>query len=215
MKGFGPGPALYAPLPTAVTVHGRAYALNTGHPTALRALAALEDGRLAPFEQQAVVLGLLYRDAPPADTGAALAAAAWFLNGGQEAPAADGPRVYSLAGDGALIAAALRKSCGVDVWGPPMHWWQFASLLWEIGPDTLFARVVYLRRQRALGRLSAEERRAAAALGHLMDLPPAAGAGAPASPGEAAFFSRLAAAGRRAEKGREQHGTDRTGGAGG
>ena len=207
MNAFGGPPVLYAPLPRAVTVHGVRYGLNTGHPTALRALAALEDGRLAPFEQQAVMLRLLYRDAVPADTAAALEAAVWFLNGGRQAPPADGPRLYSLRTDGALIAAALRKSCGVDVWGPPIHWWKFAALLGEIGPETLFARVVYLRRHRALGRLTAEERQAAAALGDLMRLPGGLGSGAPETRGEAAFFSRLAGAERPRQRGSEKSGT--------
>lgn len=181
------GPALHALPPDSVTVNGTRYALNTGHRTALRALAALEDGRLAVFEQQAVLLRLLYKGAvPPAGDGA-LRAAVWFLNCGREDPAPEGPRVYSFSHDGPLIYAAMQKSCGVDVWGPELHWWRFAALLADIGEDTLFARVVYLRRQRALGRLTPAERRAAAALGPLLELP---GAGAPRGE-EAAFFDRL------------------------
>ena len=95
--------------------------------------------------------------------------------------------MYSFSGDGPLIYAAMQKSCGVDLWGPEIHWWRFAALLADIGEDTLFARVVYLRRQRALGRLTPAERRAAAALGTLLDLP---GDSAPRGE-EAAFFNCL------------------------
>ena len=55
------GPALYALPPDSVAVGGARYALNTGHRAALRALAALEDGRLAVFEQQGLLLRLLYK----------------------------------------------------------------------------------------------------------------------------------------------------------
>ena len=181
------GPALYALPPDSVAVGGARYALNTGHRTALRALAALEDGRLAVFEQQGLLLRLLYKGAVPPAGDEALRAAVWFLNCGREDPGPQGPRVYSFSGDGPLIYAAMQKSCGVDLWGPEIHWWRFAALMADIGEDTLFARVVYLRRQRALGRLTPAERRAAAALGTLLDLP---GDSAPRGE-EAAFFNCL------------------------
>lgn len=180
---------LYAPLPRSVSVGGREYAIRWDAQTALRILAAFEDDALADVEKQGVMLRLLYPEVPP-DAAAAARLAVRFLNCGDEPEQADGPRLYSFSHDAAMIYAALRRSHGVNA-AEPMHWYQFAALFMDIGADTLFARVVYLRRQRQCGRLTADERRALAALGETARLP------ARAMPeerrAEARFFGALGA----------------------
>lgn len=160
---------LFAPLPRSVLVHGEEYALRWDAQTALRILAAFEDDALADAEKQGVMLRLLYPVQPP-DAAEAARLAVRFLNCGGAPAREDGPRLYSFSHDAALIYAALRRSHGLDP-AQPMHWYQFAALFFDIGADTLFARVVYLRRQQALGRLTADERRTLAALGETAALP--------------------------------------------
>lgn len=161
---------LYAPLPRSVLICGVQYPIRWDAQTALRILAAFEDDALADAERQGIMLRLLYPEIPP-DTGEAVRLAVRFLNCGDEVPADDGgPRLYSFSHDAALIYAALRRSHGVDA-AQPMHWYQFAALFFDIDADSLFARVVYLRRQQAQGRLTADERRALAALGDIAVLP--------------------------------------------
>lgn len=161
---------LYAPLPKSVIVHGAEYAIRWDAHTALRILAAFEDEALADAEKLGVLLRLLY-PVPPPDAGEAVRLGVRFLNCGDAPQNADGPRVYSFSHDAALIYAALRRSHGVDA-AQPMHWYQFAALFWDIGADTLFARVVYLRSRQACGKLTKEERAALAALGETAALPP-------------------------------------------
>lgn len=196
---------LYAPMPRSVLVDGKEYVLRWDAQTALRILAAFEDDALADVEKQGVMLRLLYPVTPP-DLAEAARLAVRFLNCGDKPEGADGPRLYSFSHDAAMIYAALRRSHGVDA-AAPMHWYQFAALFMDIGADTLFARVVYLRRQRQCGRLTAEERRALAALGETARLPQRA------TPEErqaqARFFAALGAPGGKSA--RKGEGDDRTG----
>lgn len=160
---------LYAPLPRSAVIGGEEYSIRWDAQTALRILAAFEDDALADVEKQGVMLRLFYPVLPP-DLSEAARLAVRFLNCGEEPERADGPRLYSFSHDAALIYAALKRSHGVDG-AAPMHWYQFAALFMDIGADTLFARVVYLRRQRRMGKLTADERRALAALGETAALP--------------------------------------------
>lgn len=160
---------LFAPLPHSVRIGAREYPIRWDAHTALRILAAFEDDSLADLEKQAVMLSLFYPEVPP-DLEKAARLAVRFLNCGSDGPAESGPRLYSFSHDAPLIYSALRRSHGVDA-AQPMHWYTFAALFFDIGPDTMFMQIVALRQKRAAGTLTPEERRLFARLGAAAELP--------------------------------------------
>lgn len=182
---------LYGELPRAVRIDGAEYALRTDFRVALRILCAFEDENLTPFEQQGILLELLYETLPP-DAGEAVRLGILFLNCGQEdsgdhedAQTQTG-RIFSFSHDAPLIYAAMQRSHGVDISDAPMHWYRFAALFSDISEDTFFARIVALRRAWQQGTLTPEERRAAHLLRKWMHVPQA-----PMTEEERAFFDAL------------------------
>lgn len=168
--------SLYRPLPQSVRIGERCYAIRTDYRVALRIFAAFEDEGLAQIEKQGIVLKLLYPEVPT-DTDEALRLAFLFLRCGEAEEKQDEgenepqTRLYSFTKDAPLICAAIQKSHGVDILAENLHWYRFAALFSDVNENTFFARLVYLRRQRALGKLTREERESAAALGSYMDVP--------------------------------------------
>ena len=159
---------LFAPLPHSVMIGGKEYPVRWDAHTALRILAAFEDDSLADLEKQAVMLSLFYPKLPP-DPEKAAELAVRFLNCGEDAPFPNGPRLYSFVQDAPLIYSALRRSHGVDA-AQPMHWYTFASLFFDIGPDTMFMQIVSLRQKQAVGKMTPDERRLFAQLGKTAQL---------------------------------------------
>ncbi len=160
---------LFAPLPRSVRIGTREYPIRWDAHTALRILAAFEDDCLADLEKQAVMLSLFYPEIPQ-DLEKAAQLAVRFLNCGSDAPAPDGPRLYSFVHDAPLIYSAMRRSHGIDA-SQPMHWYTFTALFFDIGPDTLFMQIVALRQKQAAGTLSPDERRLLSRLGAAAVLP--------------------------------------------
>lgn len=101
-----------------------------------------------------------------------------------------GPRLYSFTADAPLIYAAMCRTYGEQVLAGALHWYRFAALFADIDGDTLFARLLYLRRGRQAGTLTPQERRVAAALGHYMDVPDTGRRGSAPQGAEAAEFFR-------------------------
>lgn len=175
--------SLFAPLPRAVEVDGVRYPLHTDFRVALRILAAFEDEGLAAYEQQGIMLSLLYEGRPPPDLTAAARLGILFLNCGktpaaaEEAASMQTGRLFSFSHDAPLIWAAMQRSHGVDVLDGPMHWYRFAALFADIAEDTFFSRIVALRRAQRLGTLTREQRRCAAQLEGYLRLPEAGAQG--------------------------------------
>lgn len=162
---------LFSRLPHTASIDGKTYALRTDWRTALRIFAAMQDDTLADFEKQGILLSLLYETVPQ-NIAEAMRIAALFLNCGKEdAPAESTPPLYDFAKDAPLIYAAMQKSHGIDVLHTDLHWWQFCALFCDIGEDTFFARILYLRRGMQTGTLPPAEKRAATLLHEYMALP--------------------------------------------
>lgn len=154
---------LLSHFPTALSVGGAVYPIDADFRTCLRILLAFEDDALLPFEKQAVMLRLLYKERPPDDMPEACRKAVLFLDCG-EMPSeseggASGQRFYSFAKDAKYIYSAIRQTHGVDLETVDfLHWWKFCYMFLDLREDTAFQGILTLRRRKADGRLTKEER---------------------------------------------------------
>ena len=164
--------AIFDALPQFAEIDGVLYELNTDYRVALRIITAFEDPQLADFEKQCIMIKLLYKT-PPADIEKAVGIAVRFLNCGEENDGESEPPLYSFTRDSAFIYSAVSGVCGAQVLEQPLHWYRFSAYFRDIKEDAFFSRLIYLRRGVRTGRLSQDERRAAAALSQYMTVPSA------------------------------------------
>lgn len=151
--------------PTAVVVGGAEYTIDTDFRTAITIMEAFEDPELTWLDKQDVALALLYGDHIPEDLAAAFDMAVFFLDCGEthegwdrgEDPRTD--RLYSFQHDARYIYSAIQMTHGIDLAAVGyMHWWRFCYLFQDLREDCYFQRMVYLRSQRARGKLTKAER---------------------------------------------------------
>lgn len=151
--------------PTALTVGGVDYSVDTDFRTALTVMMAFEDPSLTWLDKQEVAIALLYGDNAPPDKAEAFELARLFLDCGEERSALgedDGDdlgRLYSFTHDAKYIYSAIQMTHGIDLAAVEyMHWWRFCYLLQDLSEDCYFQRMVSLRARKALGKLTKEER---------------------------------------------------------
>ena len=150
-------------LPTAVQIDGQEYELNTDYRVGLQIMTAFEDPDLTGFEKQAVMLQLLYPVVPP-DARRAVVLAVKFLNCGQESKTGsegeepDATRYYSWSQDARYIMSAIEQTYHVDLSAANLHWWRFSYMFLDLHEDCFFSRLIYLRKQKAKGKLTKEEK---------------------------------------------------------
>lgn len=142
------GMQLFGPLPEAVEVQGRAWAVRTDFRVWLR-LMTLMAGPLAAEEKLARALALCY-PAVPGDLAAAAEGLAWFFRCGAPAPAAGGEAAsaapcFSPEEDAALLVAAFQQAYAVDLTEEGLHWWRFRALLEGLPDGTQLRHVMSLR----------------------------------------------------------------------
>lgn len=193
---------LWGPLPTWVEIDNQRYRLNTDFRVGLRLLMAYEDQTLTPWEQQSLLLRLLYDSLPATASGIqkAVELGLRFLEGGHSAGAVPtGPRLYSFRQDAPLIFSGMLSSHGIDLSRErDLHWWKFCALFQELDEACTFNRIVCLRRRLMQGTATADERRLAAVLGPVLSAPPDRGSAAQEA--QAAEFFRLLQKGHSEEE---------------
>lgn len=163
-------------LPTAVEIDGTVYELNTDFRTCLTSILAFEDPELTNFEKQMVMLQLLYKEIPGNLQGACRLAVK-FLNCGDDQQVESGHddgvgRLYSFEQDAKYIYSAIKQSHGVDLEAVDnLHWWKFSYMFLDIKEECFFNRLIQLRRQLKLGKLTKEERELYYRIQDIVDLP--------------------------------------------
>jgi len=159
-------------LPTAIEIDGIEYDINSDFRSCLRIILAFEDGSLAAFEKQMILLENLYKDMPT-NLEQAIKKGIKFLNGGKEEKtnAKLQPRLYSFEKDAPFIMAAFKQTHGIDLETSDMHWWKFMTLFMDMGSDTTFSNLVSLRKRVKTGKATKEERAAAREIEDIFDLP--------------------------------------------
>lgn len=164
-------------LPEAVEIDGIPVRIETDFRVCLTVILAFEDQALTDIEKQSVMLDLMYPE-PPENLIEAARLAVKFLNCGDdpqlEGNAADDGigRLYSFEQDAKYIYSAIKQSHGIDLESVEyLHWWKFCYLFLDIQEDCFFNRLIHLRRQKKLGKLSKEEKELYIRIQSIVDLP--------------------------------------------
>lgn len=162
-------------LPSAVEIDGEEYELNTDYRVGLTIMTAFEDPELTATEKQHVMLQLLYPVIPP-DVATAAEIAVKYLNCGEELAGensgGDGDRYYSWSQDARYIMSAIEQTYHIDLtrveW---LHWWKFCFMFLDLNEDCFFCKLIYLRKQKAKGKLTKEEKEWYSSIREIVDLP--------------------------------------------
>lgn len=151
---------LTGPLPESVQINGVDYKLRTDFRNALRVMLAFEDSDVTPEERGAILLENIYEEVPE-DVSAAITMASRFLDGTlegrEEEPREEKPRLYSFSHDGNYIFAAFQQTHGIDLDTVQMHWWKWIALFMDLGQDTTFCNLISMRKRVKTGKASKEE----------------------------------------------------------
>ncbi len=148
-------------LPTAIEVEGIEYDINADYQTGIKIIMAFEDFELTQYEKCMVLAELLYKE-PPHNLNEAIKQGIRFLDcggGNQGGGESDGIRKYSFTQDDKYIYRAVDGVLhGRLSKGDFVHWWEFVLAFMELPEECFMSRLIYLRTQKAKGKLSKEER---------------------------------------------------------
>lgn len=137
-------------LPERLRINGKWYAIRSDFRDCLRIQDAFADERLQHAEALECMRRILFpewKEMPPEDVEAAVAAGLDFLNAGRAPQEGKKAPLYSWEQDEQMIMASLVKVAGKDVRSLPyLHWWSFLGLFGEI-TDGLFSQVTEIRRK--------------------------------------------------------------------
>ena len=163
-------------LPTAVEIDGAIYEINTDFRICLNIILAFEDLELTNFEKQMVMLELLYKEMPD-NLQEACRLAVKFLNCGENQQIESGNddaigRLYSFEQDAKYIYSAIKQSHGLDLEELDyLHWWKFSYMFLDLKENCFFNRLICLRRQKKLGKMTKEEKELYFRIQDIVDLP--------------------------------------------
>lgn len=148
-------------LPTAIEVDGMEYDINADYQTGIKIIMAFEDVELTQYEKCMILTELLYKDTPH-NFNEAVKQGIRFLDCGgnsQGGGESDGIRKYSFTQDDKYIYRAVDGVLhGRLSKGDFVHWWEFVLAFMELPEECFMSRLIYLRTQKAKGKLSKEER---------------------------------------------------------
>ncbi len=148
-------------LPTAIEVEGIEYDINADYQTGIKIIMAFEDTELTQYEKCMVLVELLYKESPR-NVNEAVKQGIRFLDcggTGQGSEEGDGVRKYSFTQDDKYIYRAVDGVLhGQLSKGDFVHWWEFVLAFMELPEECFMSRLIYLRTQKAKGKLSKEER---------------------------------------------------------
>lgn len=148
-------------LPTAIEVDGIEYDINADYQTGIKIIMAFEDTELTQYEKCMILIELLYKETPH-NLNEAVKQGIRFLDCGgnsQGSGEGDGIRKYSFTQDDKYIYRAVDGVLqGRLSRGDFVHWWEFVLAFMELPEECFISRLIYLRTQKAKGKLSKEER---------------------------------------------------------
>lgn len=149
---------LISKLPTSVVIDGAEVKINTDFRICLKIILAFEDEELTNSEKCYILLHNLYGDSIPTNTNEAINQGIIFLNCGEicDNTPENSPRLYSFEKDSRYIYSALKLDLNVNL-DNGLHWWDFVNYFMVINEKSFFARMIYLRAQKAKGKLTKEE----------------------------------------------------------
>jgi hypothetical protein len=144
-------------LPKSFQIGEREYPVRYDFRAVLDICAALEDPELDLKEKAIVACVIFYpefEEIPKEYIREAVEKCYWFINGGEENPKKNGPRLVSWEKDVKHIIAPINRVLGREIRDIPeggLHWWTFLAAYMEIG-DCTFAQIVRIRNLMAKGK---------------------------------------------------------------
>ncbi len=138
-------------LPTFVSISGTDYPVRTDFRVILEILVMLSDPDLSDADKTEAMLRMFYVERP-GNTAAAVEACLDFIS--SRRPSSGSPKgLVDWERDFPLIAAPVNCVLGTECRALPyLHWHSFLAAYLEIGPDSLFARVLRLREKLRTGK---------------------------------------------------------------
>ena len=125
----------------------KGWLIRTDYRIGVQIQLCISDLELDDSEKTWTALSLLYGKGVPPDFQTALDGLSWFLSCGNPTPAGeadDGPPLYSFEQDSGRIVSAFRKVFGIDLSRKKLHWFEFISMLGDLG-GTAFTSVIDIR----------------------------------------------------------------------
>ena len=115
----------------------KGYLIRTDFRIGIQITLCMEDPELTENEKSMICVQLLYGSGiPPVKT--AIDGITWFMSGGQEkTEGGDGKTVMSFEHDAGRILSGFRRIYGIDLNRAKMHWFEFLSLLGDLGDCAL------------------------------------------------------------------------------
>jgi hypothetical protein len=163
-------------LPDAISIGNEIYDINSDYQTSLKIITAFEDNELTQHEKCMVLVQLLYKEQPE-DVKEAVLQGVKFLDCGEDRSDGDDQtheevtRKYSFKQDDRYIFAAVDKVLnGRLSSGEFVHWWEFVMAFMELPEKCMMSRLIYLRTQKAKGKLSKEEKELYLSMKDIVDL---------------------------------------------
>ena len=138
-------------LSDSVTIRNRSYPVRTDFRVILEILIMLSDPDLTEPDKTEALLRMFYIERP-ADPAAAVEACVSFIRGSRP-PSSRARPLVDWEQDFDLMAAPINHILGTECRALPyLHWKTFLSAYLEIGPETLFGRVLHIREKLRSGR---------------------------------------------------------------
>lgn len=141
------------PLPTTVSIDGRAWAIHTSFTVGVRFELLMQDETLTQQARMQQALALYY-PALPDNLPAAMEQLLWFYRCGKDAPATGSAphghatggraaRAYCFRQDAQLFLAAFWSCYRIDLTeADDLHWWKFRALLAGLPADCRLVEVM-------------------------------------------------------------------------
>ncbi|MCL2354956.1 MAG: bacteriophage Gp15 family protein [Oscillospiraceae bacterium] len=168
--------ALINTFPTKVEIDNVEYHLNTNFRNCLDIILAFEDEGLTQSEKVEVLLSLIYVDKNiPSNIERAIELAVKFLDCGEDTSkkVQEGisGRFYSFDKDAKYIYSAIKQTHNVDLESVEyLHWWKFVYMFLDLDKECFFSQLVYMRQQKAKGKLTKEEKQYYMSIREIADL---------------------------------------------
>lgn len=132
--------------PGAIEVNGREYPVNTGFEYGIACFNCINDPDLTDVERALGVLGILYKEIPPAeDWEEALRLAVKYLQCGNEVNTAYHKPDMDFEFDEKYIKASFMSDYSIDLDEADMHWWKFCTLLQGLSDNCILNRIRDIR----------------------------------------------------------------------
>jgi hypothetical protein len=133
-------------LPTAVTLDGNRYQMETDYRAAVAFELLVDSGE----ENIYTLMRPFYPHGLPENAKEAVEAALWFYRGGEDLQESEEKpvkklRAYSFEADASTIFADFWRYYNIDLSNESLHWWTFRALLAGLPNDSGYKERVYYR----------------------------------------------------------------------